>query len=116
MNDRILIPFSGPGEGIEELSWGQRSMWITIGLEGKSVTLGGATPLRPGVTLDLLKDLFAFMMGRHQALRTKLVFGPEDSVRQQVFSSGTAPLDVVEAGDRDPDEVADPDGGGLPAR
>lgn len=106
MIDRILVPFSGPGEGVEELSWGQRSMWTTIQLEGKSVTLGGTSPLRPGATVDLMKDLLAFMMSRHQALRTRLVFGPDDSVRQQVFSSGTVSMDVVEAGDRDPDEVA----------
>lgn len=106
MVDHILLPFSGPGEGIEELSWGQRSMWITIQLEGSSVTLGGISPVRPGATLDLLKELYAFVLGRHQALRTKLVFGPGDSVRQQVFSSGTVSMDVVEAGDRDPDEVA----------
>jgi Condensation domain len=106
MVDRILLPFSGPGEGIEELSWGQRSMWITIEREGQSVTLGGIAPLPPGRTLQHLTNVYSFIIGRHQALRTRLVFGPDGSVRQRVFSSGTVAMDVVEAGDRDPDEVA----------
>src|SRR4051794_31673876 len=106
MADRVPVPFSGPGEGIEELSWGQRSMWISIGREGKSITLGGIAPLRPGTDLQRLADVLAFAIGRHQALRTRLVFGSDGSVRQQVFSSGTVMLEVVEAGEEDPAAVA----------
>jgi len=106
MADHVLLPFSGPGEGIEELSWGQGSMWITIQREGKSVTLGGAAPLPPGTTLRELTDLYSYMMSRHPALRTRLVFGPDGSVRQRLFGSGAIEMAVVEAGDRDPDEVA----------
>jgi hypothetical protein len=106
MADRVLVPFSGPGEGIEELSWGQRSMWISIGREGRSITLGGIVPLRPGATLRRLADVLSFAMSRHQALRTRLVFGPDGSVRQRVFSSGTLAMEVVEAGEQDPAAVA----------
>jgi hypothetical protein len=107
MVDRILLPFAGTGEGIEELSWGQRSMWISIEREGQSITLGGIAPLPTGTTMQLLKDLYSFVMGRHQALRTRLVFGADGSVRQQVFGSGTLVMDVVEAGNRDPYQVAE---------
>jgi Condensation domain len=106
MADRVLLPFSGPGEGIEELSWGQRSMWISIEREGQSITLGGVAPLRPGTSLQVLKNLYTFAVSRHQALRTRLVFSPDGSVRQRVFSSGTLEMDVVEAGDRTPEVVA----------
>ena len=106
MVDRVHLPFAGPGEGIEELSWGQGSMWITIQREGRSITLGGPMPQPPGITLDELKNRYSFMMSRHPALRTRLVFGPDGSVRQQTFSSGTIELLVLEAGDRNPAEVA----------
>jgi len=106
MADRVPVSFSGPGEGIEELSWGQRSMWISIGREGRSITLGGIAPLPPEATLQRLTDVLRFAMGRHQALRTRMVFGPDGSVRQRVFSSGTVMLEVVEAGEEDPAAVA----------
>jgi len=107
MVDRILLRFAGPGEGIEELSWGQRSMWTTIQREGQSIRLGGPAPQRPGTTLDELKNRYTFMMSRHPALRTRLVFGPDGSVRQQLFSSGTIELTVLEAGDRQ-ERLVDP--------
>jgi hypothetical protein len=106
MTESVLVPFSGPGEGIEELSWAQRSMWISIGRENRSITMGGIARVRPGADLPRLAAVLAFAMGRHQALRTRLVFGQDGSVRQQVFSSGTIPLAVVEAGEEDPATVA----------
>lgn len=106
MVDRILLPFAGPGEGIEELSWGQRSMWIAIEREGQSITLGGVAPLIAGRTLQYLTNMYSAIISRHQALRTRLVFGPDGSVRQRVFGSGTVPMEVIEAGDRDPELLA----------
>ena len=48
----------------------------------------------------------SFIMGRHQALRTKLRFGPNGGAQQVVHASGAITLEVVDAGDGDPGEVA----------
>ncbi len=107
MATSILVPFAGPGEGIEDLSWGQGSMWNTILREGQSVTMGGISPLPAGTTTQLIADLLQFAMNRHQALRTRLHFAPDGRVRQRVFSSGEIALAVVEAGEEDPVVVAE---------
>jgi len=111
MAERVLVPFSGPGEGIEQLSWGQRNMWMAIEREGKPVLLGGAVPLPAGSTLDGIVRQLSFVLGRHPALRTKLVFGPDNSgpgreVRQRLFSSGELALAVVDCAGREPQAVA----------
>jgi len=106
MATSILVRFAGDGEGIEELSWGQGSMWNTIVREGQSVSMGGATPLAPHLTPEQLADLLQFMMSRHQALRTKLDF-TAGRVRQRLFSAGEISLAVIEAGDEDPAAVAE---------
>lgn len=107
MTRQLLVPFAGPGEGIEELTWGQGAMWSTIQREGQSVTMGGATPLPPGTSLQLLADLLRFMMSRHQALRTKLHFEPDGRVRQRLFSSGEIALAVIDCGAEPPEVVAE---------
>lgn len=107
MAGQILVPFAGPGEGVEDLTWGQGGMWTTIQREGQSVTMGGASRLPPGTSLQLLADLLQFMMNRHQALRTRLQFEPDGRVRQRLFSQGEIALAVIEAGGENPDDVAD---------
>jgi len=103
----LLVAFAGPGEGIESLSWGQAAMWDTIQREGQSVTMGGISPLPEGTPLCLLAQLLGFALSRHPALRTRLVFEPDGTVRQRLFASGEIALDVVEAGTEDPYQVAE---------
>jgi hypothetical protein len=48
----------------------------------------------------------SFIMSRHQALRTRLRLGPDGQAQQVVHACGEIPLEVVDAGERDPGEVA----------
>jgi len=48
-----------------------------------------------------------FIMSRHQSLRTRLEFDADGDPSQRVFESGEVALDVIEAGDRDPGELAE---------
>jgi hypothetical protein len=106
MRDRVLVPFSGPGEGVELLSWGQRGLWQTTLKEGKSVTMAGVVEPPAGTTVQALVEGLQFALGRHQSLRTRLRFDPDGTVRQVVSSSGTTTMELVDAGTADPAEVA----------
>ncbi|MEO6702732.1 MAG: condensation domain-containing protein [Jatrophihabitantaceae bacterium] len=105
MRDQILVPFQGPGEGVEQLAWGQKGLWQTIQREGASVYMSGLTPLPAGTSVELVADMIGFLFGRHQALRTRLRPESDGSIRQVVSASGVTTLDVVDAGDQDPGEV-----------
>jgi hypothetical protein len=107
MANQILVQFRGEGSGVGELSWAQRGIWRTIQSQGASETLGGVAPLPDGVTAEHIAASLRYVMGRHQALRTRLTFGVDGDPRQQVFDSGEIGLDIVEAGDADPDTVAE---------
>jgi hypothetical protein len=106
MRDRILVPFEGPGEDVELLSWGQHGHWLTSQDDGKSYTMGGITELPPGTTVQALADALGFAIGRHQSLRTRLRFDADSTVRQVVSASGVTEMGVVDAGDDDPAAVA----------
>jgi hypothetical protein len=107
MVDRILVPFRGEGAGEEDLTWAQIGLWEGIRVTGRSVTMGAATPVPPGTTVEFVASTLAFVVGRHQALRTRLRLRDEGQLPRQVCSSeGEAPLEVVDAGDEDPTEVA----------
>lgn len=103
---RILVPFEGPGSGTAELTWGQRGLWRAHLGSGRSLVLAGAQPLRPGVTVERVAAGLTFLLGRHQALRTRLCFDAGGRPRQQLFAAGQVPLDLVEAGTADPAAVA----------
>ncbi|HEY1574875.1 MAG TPA: condensation domain-containing protein [Pseudonocardiaceae bacterium] len=106
MPHQILVSFSGPGSGTDKLSWGQRVIWRTVAYTGASEYLGGVTRLPEGHTLDEMIECLRFVVNRHQSLRTRLVFDSGDEPRQRVFESGEIPLEIAEAGDVDPVEVA----------
>jgi Condensation domain len=106
MRDQILVPFEGPGAGVEDLSWAQLSMWRSIQLEGRSITLGDVAPLVAGRTVQDMVLRLRFMLSRHESLRTRLRFEEDGTIRQEVSASGVIPLEVVEAGEQDPEQVA----------
>lgn len=107
MANQILVQFRGEGSGVGRLTWGQRGVWRSIVRQGSSQYVSGVVPALPGMTIDYLADSLGFLMGRHQSLRTRLVFDADGDPQQQVFDSGEIALDIVDSGDADPATVAD---------
>ncbi|HEX3591262.1 MAG TPA: condensation domain-containing protein, partial [Pseudonocardiaceae bacterium] len=107
MVERVLIPFEGPGSGVGELTWGQLGVWRAIQRQHCSMGVGRPLPLPAGATVTAVADGLRFVMGRHQSLRTRLVFDHDGHVRQCVASEGEVPLEIVDAADdEDPAAVA----------
>ncbi|MET7396049.1 condensation domain-containing protein [Dactylosporangium sp. NPDC005572] len=104
---RIAVRFAGDGAGVEELTWGQRAAWGSMRINGEADWAGGTMPLRDGQTVDELAALLARVMSRHQSLRTRFVPDADGEPRQSLADGGEVCLEVVEAGDRDPETVAE---------
>ncbi|HEU5469124.1 MAG TPA: condensation domain-containing protein [Actinophytocola sp.] len=102
-----MVPFEGDGSGVEELTWSQMTLWQSIEQSGQSKTVPYVTELPPGTSVDRVAAELRFMVGRHQSLRTRLVFDAGPVPRQRCATSGEIPLEVVDAGDADPAEVAE---------
>ncbi|MGH3756787.1 condensation domain-containing protein [Actinophytocola sp.] len=105
--DRVLVAFEGEGSGEGELAFGQRGLWQSIVQSGTSKTVAYVAEADPGTTVDAVADMFGFMVGRHQSLRTHLLLRESGPPRQRVCAAGEIPLVVVAAGDDDPAEVAE---------
>jgi hypothetical protein len=116
MTDTVVVQFAGDGSGIAELSWGQAEIWAVLQAKGSSLPMGGARALPPGRTVADVAAGLSFIMSRHQALRTKLRFGPDGQTQQVVHASGAITLEVVDAGDSDQGEVAAAVAAGYKAR
>ena len=106
MTDKVVVQFAGDGSGVAELSWGQEQIWSVIQEKGNSLPMGGARALPPDQTVADVAAGLSFIMSRHQALRTRLRFSLDGQTQQVVHASGAITLDVVDAGDSDPGEVA----------
>jgi hypothetical protein len=105
--ESILVPFHGEGSGTDELTWGQWDIWPRMRHYPSVFNMGGATPCPPGMTVADLVDIVRFMMGNHQALRTRLRFDGDGTPHQVVAESGELPLEIVDVGDdEDPAAVA----------
>jgi condensation domain-containing protein len=102
----VIVRFEGDGSGVGELSWGQAEIWSVMRDKADSLPMGGARALPPGQTVPDVVAGLKFVLGRHQSLRTRLRFGPDGQAQQVVHASGEIDLEVVEAGHRDPGEVA----------
>ncbi|MFL6145678.1 MAG: condensation domain-containing protein [Labedaea sp.] len=105
--ERILVPFAGEGSGVEELTWGQIGLWQSIEQSGLTKTVHYVLELAPGTTIDDVAGSLAFMVGRHQSLRTLLRLRDDAPPLQECVASGETPLEVVDAGPADPAEVAE---------
>ncbi|MET7400515.1 condensation domain-containing protein [Dactylosporangium sp. NPDC005572] len=100
------VPFHGAGAGTAELTWGQRAMWQAMERERSWLPMGGRRPVPPGTTLDDVAAELRYTMDRYQSFRTRLRSRPGAAPLQVVADRGSARLDVVDAGDDDPEMIA----------
>lgn len=104
--EQVPVPFAGDGEGVGELTWGQREILQAMVRQGW-ISLGGVLPLPPGVSVQDAADQLSYMVSRFPSMRTKLRFDAEGYALQEVHSSGTVMLDVYDlAPGADADETA----------
>jgi len=103
----VQVNFAGDGAAEEELSWGQIGFWQGMEQTGQSGTMGAVVALPPEVTVELLAEVLSFVISRHPSLRTKLRFDGDGPPRQVCFAEGQLRVPIVEAGDRDPAELAE---------
>lgn len=106
MVERVTVAFAGEGSGVAELTWGQLGMWQSIEESGESRTISGVADLDEGMTLELLAELFGYIMSRHQALRTLLRLRPGRPPLQDCRGAGAIDVEIVDAGDEVPAAVA----------
>jgi hypothetical protein len=102
MTGQIRVPFSGERSGRHELSWGQRDSWRTMDRTGVSMCVGGVVELPPDTTVDSLVARMRFVLGRHEALRSRLRFEPDGRPYLELFDAGEFVIELVDVGDDDP--------------
>jgi len=107
MTEHVRVTFHGEGSGVDDLTWGQLGLWQAIAADGISRTMAGVDPLPPGTSVETAAETLRFVMSRHQSLRSRLRFDGGPLPKQVCFTSGETTLEVVDAGDADPAEVAD---------
>jgi hypothetical protein len=93
---RIPVRFAGDGAGVEELSWGQREIWLTMLRQRSWLPIGGWSRLAPGTTLADVVGNVRWIMERYQPLRTRLRFDRDGRPLQCVADRGTIGLDVYD--------------------
>ncbi|OLB79450.1 MAG: hypothetical protein AUI14_10285 [Actinobacteria bacterium 13_2_20CM_2_71_6] len=99
VTDRIIVAFEGDGSGVEELSWGQRDIWMAMVRQRNWLPVGGWKPLPAGTTVEDVADELRYLMSRYQTMRTRLCFDAEGRPRQVVSDSGEIALEIVDADD-----------------
>lgn len=104
--DRVIVAFEGEGSGAGELSWGQQEAWMTVLRLRSWMPLGGILPLSPDTTIEDIAGELRYMLSRYQVLRTKLLLEDPDRPRQVVHATGEAELEIIDAGEADPDTTA----------
>jgi hypothetical protein len=95
----IMVPFSGEDSGTEELTWGQWTIWRAMQGFSNPFMIGGAMRLEDGTTLEHLRRLLAFLVGRHESLRTRIRADSEGRPMQVLSASGELGLEVYDLED-----------------
>jgi condensation domain-containing protein len=106
MGERVAIPFAGDGSGVAELTWGQLSIWQSIEVSGQSRTVTGMTPLPAGATVRTVAGSIGWIVGRHQALRTRYRLRANEPPLQDCSATGVLSMELVDAAGRDAETVA----------
>jgi len=104
----LVVPFAGEGSGVGELSWGQQTVWRGIELRGAPIIILGVKRLQEGTSVDGVASDLAFLMSRHQSLRTRFRRSDGGRMQQVVADRGEIPLAIADADDdADPRKVAE---------
>lgn len=104
--DRVTVAFAGDGAGVGELTWGQRTIWLSMVKYGWLWT-GAVLPQQSGRTVQDMADELRYMMSRFPALRTRLRFDADGRPSQELFADGEITFEVYDADeDADPQETA----------
>jgi Condensation domain len=103
---RMVVHFAGEGSGVAELSWGQLEILGAMERQRTWMPLPDKQPLPAGTTLEDVAEWLRYLMNRHQVLRTRFRFSADGQPCQVLHASGDIAVDVVEAGDEDPVDVA----------
>lgn len=107
MTEHVVVPFTGPGAGVDEMTWAQKDLWRAMQRTGSSLPLGGISPMPPTYTVPDMARVLRFALVRHPSLRTRLRLRGSALPEQDLAAAGEAVLTVVEAGAEDPGLVAD---------
>lgn len=99
VEDRIVVPFSGPGAGTAPLTWGQKAILQDMRETGWTHNSSGAHSLPEGTTAADVAEQLRGLMSRHPALRTRLATGADGTPYQEVSASGEIDLVVVDIAD-----------------
>src|SRR5437762_6193148 len=114
MADRVLVPFAGSRAGTSALSWGQTAIWRAIQRlvpDDGAMNMSWITALEDeGVSFDTplerITTTVSLVMGRHESLRTRFPLDASGEPRQVLADEGTVPVEIVDAGDTPPGQVA----------
>jgi hypothetical protein len=106
VSERVPVEFEGDGAGVGELSWGQQAVWKGMVDSGDSLTMTAVRPLGCGATMDDFVAEYGFYLSRYEAMRTLIRFESDGRALQVVHASGVAEIEIYDAHDRDPAEIA----------
>jgi hypothetical protein len=96
---RIVVRFEGPGSGVGELTWGQRSIWTAMQANDSSLTMAAAIPVTDGRTAEDLAAELRFLMCRYEAMRLRPRFDDQGRPLQAISASGETTLRVIDVDD-----------------
>ncbi len=100
------MPFEGGNSGTADLTWGQWDILPKMRLHNFSFSISGYQSLPVGATVaDVAADL-RFLACRYPALRTRLAYTADGVPQQAAAAVGEMVMDVVDAGDADPENIA----------
>ncbi|NUR60312.1 MAG: condensation protein, partial [Catenulispora sp.] len=95
----IMVPFSGEGSGTEDLTWAQWGVWRAMQGFNSPFMVGGTMKLDAGTTLENVRQVLAFVVGRHESLRTRIRTDSEGRPMQVLAESGEVGLEVYDLDD-----------------
>jgi hypothetical protein len=104
--ERVPVVFKGEGEGVGELSWGQQAIWKGMTDSGDTFTMSAVRELKPGASIDDFVSELGFYLKYYESMRTLFRFEPDGHMLQVVHSGGVAEIEIYDAADGAPAEVA----------